>query len=89
MVRKVRTRRCAHKEIGGSSVRKSDDIGDERVLYINKMHLAANLSIGRFYLGIRVEVAPNPVSFPLRGLDFKISRYRSRQGSTFPDFTSK
>ena len=35
------------------------------------MHLAANLSIDRFYLGIRVEAASNPVSFPLRGLDFK------------------
>ena len=34
MVRKVRTRRCAHKGVGGSSVRKSDDIDDERVLYI-------------------------------------------------------
>ena len=35
------------------------------------MHLGANLSIDRFYLGIRVEAASNPVSFPLRGLDFK------------------
>ena len=34
MVRKVRTRRCAPKGVGGSSVRKSDDIDDERVLYI-------------------------------------------------------
>ena len=45
MVRKVRTRRCAHKGVGGSSVRKSDDI-DERVLYIRYPILHASSSQG-------------------------------------------
>ena len=32
--RKIRTRRRAHKSVGESTVRKSDDIGGERALYI-------------------------------------------------------
>ena len=36
MVRKVRTRRCAHKGVGGSSVRKSDDINHERVCSVSQ-----------------------------------------------------
>jgi hypothetical protein len=34
VVPKVKTRRCAHKGVGGNSVRKSDDIDEERVLVV-------------------------------------------------------
>ena len=46
MVPKVRTRRCAHKGVGGNSVRKSDDTDEGRVLAVADNYSQVHMLIG-------------------------------------------